>query len=438
MNRHATGDPDLAWWLHLRHWRGRPFRRALSLNCGNGWVERQLLEHGVVESAIGIDIADDLLDQARGEAATRGLPIEYRRVDINTDDLGAVGEFDLVVNHAAAHHIAFIDRVFRQLCRLLPDDGVLVSYDYVGAHRNQYPTQQWEAIWRANEDLRPELRKRLRYPTVSAVVASDPTEAIHSELIVPTMRRYFDLEIANYVGGAVAYDILTFNDAFFDPSVDTHHAVMQVLAADAEYRAADPAANSLFAYLVATPREGRAGRRVAARCVGDGGVGPRTLGRRRRRALLPGDDARAAVRADLHTRACCLCERRSRRGGRDPASWSVAPSAPPDRGRPARRPPGHAPRPRDPTSGQRSGMRVIRGPTGSEGSACTWTSTPTKHSCRQCASTTSISTRSATSLSPHRCCGASATCTTWSSTPSAISATCSSRRLTVTRRSPRS
>ena len=255
MNRHATGDPDLAWWLHLRHWRGRPFRRALSLNCGNGWVERQLLEHGVVESAIGIDIADDLLDQARGEAATRGLPIEYRRVDINTDDLGAMGEFDLVVNHAAAHHIAYIDRVFRQLCRLLPDDGVLVSYDYVGAHRNQYPTQQWEAIWRANEDLPPELRKRLRYPTVSAVVASDPTEAIHSELIVPTMRRYFDLEIANYVGGAVAYDILTFNDAFFDPSVDTHHAVMQVLAADAEYRAADPAANSLFAYLVATPRK---------------------------------------------------------------------------------------------------------------------------------------------------------------------------------------
>ena len=89
MNRHATGDPDLAWWLHLRHWRGRPFRRALSLNCGNGWVERQLLEHGVIESAVGIDIADDLLDQARGEAATRGLPIEYRRVDINTDDLGA-------------------------------------------------------------------------------------------------------------------------------------------------------------------------------------------------------------------------------------------------------------------------------------------------------------------------------------------------------------
>ena len=90
---------------------------------------------------------------------------------------------------------------------------------------------------------------------MTAVVASDPTEAIHSELIVPTMRRYFDLEIANYVGGAVAYDILTFNDAFFDPSVDTHHAVMQVLAADAEYRAADPAANSLFAYLVATPRK---------------------------------------------------------------------------------------------------------------------------------------------------------------------------------------
>ncbi|MGD9703164.1 MAG: class I SAM-dependent methyltransferase [Acidimicrobiia bacterium] len=255
MNRLATGDPDLAWLLHLRQWRGAPFRRALSLNCGNGWVERQLIEHGVVESALGIDIAEDLLQQSRAEATALSLPLEYRRVDINTDDLCSLGEFDLVVNHAAAHHIGYIDRVFRQLCRLLPDDGVLVSYDYVGPHRNQYPTHQWEAIWRANEALPAPLRKRLRYPTVPAVVASDPTEAIHSELIVPTMRRYFDLPIERYVGGSVAYDILTFNDAFFDPQVDTHDAVMRVLAADAEYREPDPAANSLFAYLVATPRK---------------------------------------------------------------------------------------------------------------------------------------------------------------------------------------
>ncbi len=31
-----------------------------------------------------------------------------------------------------------LDRVFRQICRVLPEDGWFVSFDYVGPHRNQY------------------------------------------------------------------------------------------------------------------------------------------------------------------------------------------------------------------------------------------------------------------------------------------------------------
>lgn len=255
MNELATDNPELVWFLHLRAWRGRPFRRALSLNCGNGWVERELVDHGVVESAVGLDIADDLLAQARTAVGDR--PIEYRRHDINRDDLAMIGagEVDLVVNHAAGHHIAGIDRAFRQVCELLPPDGAFVSYDYVGPHRNQYPPSQWDAIWRANEALPPRLRKRLRYASVPAMLAADPTEAIHSELILPTLRRYFDLAHERYLGGAIAYDVLTFNDAFFDPAVDTHVEVMELLAADAAYRAPDPAAHSMFAYLIATPRK---------------------------------------------------------------------------------------------------------------------------------------------------------------------------------------
>lgn len=257
MNEHATGNPELVWFLHLLAWRGRPFRRALSLNCGNGWVERELVERGVVESAVGVDIADDLLSDARRAAA--GLPIEYRHHDINTGDLTEIGEVDLVVNHAAGHHIAYIDRAFRQVRRLLPPDGVFASYDYVGPHRNQYPAEQWDAIWHANQALPPPLRKDLRYASVPAMLAADPTEAIHSELIVPTIERYFDLAHARYLGGAVAYDVLTFNEAFFDSSNDSNAAVMDLLAADAAYRAEDPRTKSMFAYLIATPRSGALG-----------------------------------------------------------------------------------------------------------------------------------------------------------------------------------
>jgi len=254
MNELATDNPELVWFLHLLGWRGRPFRRALSLNCGNGWVERELVDRGVVESAVGVDIADELLTSA--SAAAGGRPIDYHRHDINTGDLTSVAAgVDLVVNHAAGHHIANIDRVFRQVCELLPEDGVFVSYDYVGPHRNQYPAEQWDAIWRANEALPPRLRKQLRYASVPAMLAADPTEAIHSELILSTIRRYFDVAHERYLGGAVAYDVLTFNDAFFDPSTDTRTEVMDLLAADAAYRAPDPSTRSMFAYLIATPRK---------------------------------------------------------------------------------------------------------------------------------------------------------------------------------------
>ncbi len=263
MNELATGDAATHWWQDLLAWRGRPFKRALAINCGNGWVERDLIGQGVVESAIGIDISAELLAEARGEAARHGMPIDYLQVDINTFDFGldqpgvgmsALDGVDLVINFAAAHHIAHIDRVFRHIARLLGPEGAFVSYDYVGSHRNLYPTAHWEAIWQANESLPLEFRRALHYAHLPAILAGDPTEAIHSELIVSTMRRYFDLPVERYLGGAVAYEVLSFNPPFHDPARHTGALVEQILAADRAYRDRDPAANSLFAYLIAVPR----------------------------------------------------------------------------------------------------------------------------------------------------------------------------------------
>lgn len=255
MNERATGSPSVQWWQHLLAWRGRPFKRALAINCGNGWVERDLITFGVMESAVGIDFSADLLATARAAAAEQDLPIDYIEVDINTYDFDLEG-VDLVINFAAAHHIASIDRVFRHLARLLGPDGVFVSYDYVGPHRNLYPTNQWEAIWQANQALPADFRRDLHYAHVPTMLASDPTEAIHSELIVSTMKRYFDLPVEQYLGGGVAYELLSFNPAFHDPERDSSTLVEQVLAADEAYRAVDPAANSLFAYLLAVPHAG--------------------------------------------------------------------------------------------------------------------------------------------------------------------------------------
>src|SRR3954454_22512128 len=234
----STNKPSpTRWFHHLRQVHGdKPFAKALILNCGNGWVERDLLREGIALEAVGIDISEDLLDQARKEAADSGLNPRYFARDINTADLPEDG-YDLVVNFAAAHHIAHIDKVFRRVAEVLPEDGVFVSVDYVGPHRNQYGYEQWEAASRLNASLPEQFRSSFSYPHLPTILAGDPTEAIHSELILETTRRYFRLEELNPVGGGLAYLVLSHNAGLHaDPEGAEQDAIIrQVLDADAAW-----------------------------------------------------------------------------------------------------------------------------------------------------------------------------------------------------------
>jgi SAM-dependent methyltransferase len=255
LNRRATGDPGQSWSAHLAATSGRTFAKALVLNCGNGWVERELVTAGLVKEAVGVDYAEDLLVTAREEADKAGLPLRYSQLDTNTARWPEDG-FDLVINHAAGHHVARLDRVFRSIAELLPEDGLFVSWDYVGAHRNQYPTAQWEAAWRANQALPADMRHEMTYPHLPTMLATDPTEAIHAELIMPVMRRYFDVEHFRALGGGVAYPVLTFNKGIFSrPQEEVAPLVQEVLAADEAWTDEDPEGRTLFAYVVARPRK---------------------------------------------------------------------------------------------------------------------------------------------------------------------------------------
>ena len=166
------------------------------------------------------------------------------------------GEFDLVVNYAAAHHVAMIDRVFREICRLLPEDGWFLSFDYVGPHRNQYSSTAWERAWALNDELPPSLRQSMSYPHVGTMLQVDPTEAVHSELIVETLHRYFHVDRFVALGGAIAYPILTHNERLFaHPDTAERAAVVEeVLRADEEFLAEHPD-STLFAYAAATPNK---------------------------------------------------------------------------------------------------------------------------------------------------------------------------------------
>ena len=218
MNKLSTGDPSLHWHEHLLSWNGgKPFRKALIVSCGNGFVERDLYSKGIILSAVGIDINQDLLRAARAEASKHNIPLTYYRIDSNKQDDFPDDSYDLVLNHAALHHVAYVDFHIRALSRVLrrTPGGILVNYDYVGPHRNQYDADTWDTMLKIDKDSDACFRKpnfERRYPHLPTMLLTDPSEAIHSELLLTTLDRYFEPVWLRFLNGALAYELLTHNE----------------------------------------------------------------------------------------------------------------------------------------------------------------------------------------------------------------------------------
>jgi SAM-dependent methyltransferase len=252
-NEAISGDSNVSWIQHLKLKYGN-FNTALFLNCGNGWVERALFEAGVINSAIGVDAGRSALDIAASEAEKIGMPYEYIRMD--TNDFSADGmSVDLVVNYAAMHHVACVNRVTRELRDCLVPDGLYVLMDYVGPHRNQYPWCMWSRIVELNEMLPPKFKNYLRYPHMKTMLATDPTEAIHSELQVDIMKRYFNIEEYVSLGGGIAYTILFENKVLFrERDTSEGKATLDRIFEEDHRLLTEIPESNLFAFSVSKPK----------------------------------------------------------------------------------------------------------------------------------------------------------------------------------------
>jgi SAM-dependent methyltransferase len=254
MSENFTGD-GTRWWTadFAERFCKTPFGHALFLNCGNGWVEREFIDQGLVLVATAFDYSEDLLRDA--EAERKGRPISYFQADANGLELEP-DQFDLVVNVASLHHVQFIDRMCRLLCRATKPGGLIVNCDYIGPARNQYSQRQWRRIKSVNRSLPPAARKQpLRHPHLPTMLATDPTEAIHSDLIIQTLARYCDVFERHDTAGGIAYELLTHNSQIKHLAADELDPVLdRVLKADRDYTSSGDVP-PMFSYFIARPRK---------------------------------------------------------------------------------------------------------------------------------------------------------------------------------------
>lgn len=104
-----------------------PFKRLVDLGSGTGRMLKLLGPYA--EKALGLDLSQQMLNIARGEAARAGLEVELRHGDIFGTRLPS--EFaDLVVVHQVLHYLSDPAAACREAARLVADGGRLVIVDF--------------------------------------------------------------------------------------------------------------------------------------------------------------------------------------------------------------------------------------------------------------------------------------------------------------------
>src|SRR6476659_4219901 len=111
INRRVTGDPH-RWpmeWFADRYV-PTPLPVGLSIGCGTGRLERDVLMKGVSERMEGVDFSPEAITEARRGAEEEGLSrrLRYRVEDIHAMRLPREA-YDIVFFHGSLHHIRNVE-----------------------------------------------------------------------------------------------------------------------------------------------------------------------------------------------------------------------------------------------------------------------------------------------------------------------------------------
>ncbi len=101
------------------------FGRALEVGAGTGYLSLNLLEAGVVDSAVCTDISPGMLAALEANAERLGQSVEA--VVAAAEELPFPEEsFDVVFGHAVLHHLPDLPRALREFRRVLRPGGLVL------------------------------------------------------------------------------------------------------------------------------------------------------------------------------------------------------------------------------------------------------------------------------------------------------------------------
>ncbi|MGO4441170.1 class I SAM-dependent methyltransferase [Rhizobium sp. RAF56] len=231
INQRMTGDPDKHWLEYaIEHYLcvgDTKSTSCLLLGANEGRMEIMLRNSGFEGRIVATDIADKALERAKAKIDTLGLiGIEYVVADLNTDKFEPAS-FDFIIAEGVLHHIERLDNCIKGLKAALKPNGLLIGSEFIGAFRFQFPEMQvtWinAVLAILPRKYRPFLetdnpkspadeafRSRVYYvnPSVEAMIAMDPSEAVSGHLLMRSLRMHFNFELEKEAGGALIMNMV--------------------------------------------------------------------------------------------------------------------------------------------------------------------------------------------------------------------------------------
>jgi len=254
-NRLCTNDENIHWIddIKSRFQEHIPFEKTLVVGCGNGWLERRLIDIGITNNVDAFDISEKYIAEAKTKKDNRN--INYFIDDIN--DLQNIGikKYDAVFNFAILHHAENIEDAMQKLASSLKSSGLIFNEEYVGPARNQYDDTHLELMSEVMSSLPEKFRSKypLRPPLENFRV--EPSEAVRSDLIIPAFGKYFDIIYERNVNGGIAYQILWNNIENFHNQQDPEAKKwLEYIIKKDEEQSTEKKVPILFWYVVGKPK----------------------------------------------------------------------------------------------------------------------------------------------------------------------------------------
>ncbi len=214
-----SGKPEDNWliWIKNTYFKN-PVRKALSLGCGDGCLERHAVALNIAGQFEAYDISAGATCIAEQKAAELKIEknINYHSADLNTVKLSPEA-CDVVFAAMSLHHIDNLEHLLQEIRRTLKPGGLFILNEFVGPNRFQWTKKQTDI---ANDlmailpekyrycHIRGEIKDRIYQPTIASMIETDPSEAVRSEEIIPIVTSMFDIVHHKKYGGTILNPLL--------------------------------------------------------------------------------------------------------------------------------------------------------------------------------------------------------------------------------------